>query len=60
MNQLENGSDSVIHKNPEKQLGLKFDQDTEHPVVELIKEIAPDDLSPKDALEILYKLKRHL
>ena len=60
LNQLENDSDSTTHKDTENQLGLKLVQGTEHPVVELIKEIAPDELSPKDALEIIYKLKTHL
>ena len=58
LNQLENDSDRTTHKDTENQLGLKLVQGTEHPVVELIKEIAPDELSPKDALEIIYKLKK--
>lgn len=34
-----------------------FLSNVEHPVISLLDDIKPDDLSPKQALELLYKLK---
>ena len=34
-----------------------FVQQTSHPAVDLLNEISPDDLSPRQALDLLYKLK---
>lgn len=31
---------------------------TEHPALETLRELHPDELSPKTALELLYKLKK--
>lgn len=39
------------------QLGLHLEENLNHPMVEYLMGVDPDDLSPKDALEILYKLK---
>ncbi|NNC66863.1 MAG: DNA mismatch repair protein MutS [Gammaproteobacteria bacterium] len=39
------------------QLGLDLEEDRIHPSVEYLVNIDPDELSPKEALEILYKLK---
>ena len=39
------------------QLGLDLEDDVIHPSVEYLENIEPDELSPKEALEILYKLK---
>ena len=36
---------------------LPLEENSEHPLFEYLAGIDPDDLSPKDALEILYKLK---
>lgn len=33
-------------------------QDTQHPIVERLKHINPDQLTPKEALEVLYELKQ--
>jgi DNA mismatch repair protein MutS len=40
------GSDQVLHA-----------VDTTHPVVSALEDIQPDELTPREALEILYKLK---
>ena len=39
------------------QLDLELGQNYEHPVIEFLAEVTPDELSPKESLEILYKLK---
>ena len=41
----------------EMQPGLPLQESSEHPLFEFLAAVDPDDLSPKDALEILYKLK---
>ena len=41
----------------EMQPGLPLEESPEHPLFEYLAAVDPDDLSPKDALEILYKLK---
>ena len=42
------------------QLGLNLESEPEHPSVKYIENIDPDELSPKEALEVLYKLKSML
>jgi DNA mismatch repair protein MutS len=39
------------------QLMLPLQQAVDHPVVEVLKGINPDELSPKEALDLLYRLK---
>jgi len=39
------------------QLGLDLEEEQIHPCIEYLENIEPDELSPKEALEILYKLK---
>ena len=39
------------------QLGLDLEEEQIHPSIEYLENIDPDELSPKEALEILYKLK---
>ncbi len=41
----------------ETQLGLDLEEEIIHPSVEFLENIDPDELSPKEALEVLYKLK---
>jgi len=52
---------STKHKNEEKQVTgqaqLHF-PDKPHPVVEAIENLAPDELSPRQALDLIYTLKR--
>ncbi|HEY9380226.1 MAG TPA: hypothetical protein VIQ01_03170, partial [Burkholderiales bacterium] len=31
---------------------------TTHPLIDALQEINPDDLSPREALDLLYKLKK--
>lgn len=42
------------------QLGLELDDHTAPPAIEYLTHVNPDELSPKESLEILYKLKRLL
>jgi len=39
------------------QLGLDLTQESSHPVIDYLTDITPDELSPKESLEMLYKLK---
>lgn len=39
------------------QLGLDLDQNNDHPAIDFLADITPDELSPKESLEMLYKLK---
>ena len=39
------------------QLGLEFESDPTHPALEILTNVNPDEFSPKDSLELLYKLK---
>jgi DNA mismatch repair protein MutS len=57
LKQLE--SEAVQEKaNPQQsQLGLALEEEIIHPSVEFLENVDPDELSPKEALEILYKLK---
>ena len=32
----------------------------DHPALKMLAELQPDELTPKEALEALYRLKRHL
>ena len=57
LNQLESHSNSTPKMNSEIQLDLELNHELGHPIFDLIKEINPDNLTPKDSLEILYKLK---
>jgi DNA mismatch repair protein MutS len=58
--QLENNSDKTnsipINKNEPQQYDL-FTTVQPHPVLEKLNDIDPDSLSPKEALELIYKLK---
>lgn len=49
----------VVHGNakPHPQQFELFSEKEEHPVVEQLKEIDPNQLSPREALDILFKLK---
>ena len=55
LKQLE--TNEVKNKPVDTQLGLDLDEESIHPSVEYLENIDPDELSPKEALEILYKLK---
>ena len=55
LNQLEAQFTELIPNN--NQLGLDLVSEQEHPSVDYLENIDPDELSPKEALEALYKLK---
>ncbi len=58
LRELEAGATTEPRPNsaPEPQLGL-FDARLPHPLVEAVAEIEPDELTPRQALEALYRLK---
>ncbi len=58
LRELEAGATTEPRPNsaPEPQLGL-FDARPPHPLVEAVAEIEPDELTPRQALEVLYRLK---
>ena len=47
----------IEEKIQEIQLGLNLQEDAIHPSIEYLENIDPDELTPKEALEVLYKLK---
>jgi DNA mismatch repair protein MutS len=58
--ELENHAHSVPTQLATPQQGDLFAAYEENPAIKLLKEINPDQLSPKEALELLYKLKQNL
>ena len=57
LKQLESEAGKTKDTHPQSQLGLELEEEIMHPSVEYLENIDPDELSPKEALEILYKLK---
>ena len=57
LKQLELSNYQKDNQDCDLQLGLPLEKHQNPPVLEYLMGIDPDDLSPKDALEILYKLK---
>jgi len=57
LKQLESEVLKTKFKDHQPQLGLDLEDEQIHPSVEYLENIEPDELSPKEALEILYKLK---
>ena len=55
--ELENKAAEPSHLQPEQQLGLFFDPPADDKLTEALKEVNPDDLTPRQALEALYRLK---
>ena len=60
LKQLELFTNPVDNINTDAQLGLNLEENLNHPVVEYLVDIDPDELSPKESLEFLYKLKKLL
>lgn len=54
-NQLEQQISST--PSADNQLGLDLSTSNDHPVLDFLAELTPDELSPKESLEMLYKLK---
>ena len=57
LKQLESEVLKTKFKDHQPQLGLDLEDEQIHPSVEYLENIEPDECSPKEALEILYKLK---
>ncbi len=60
LKQLELQINPTENINAVAQLGLDLENDSNHPAIEYLANINPDELTPKDSLEVLYKLKRLL
>ncbi len=57
LKQLESEVIQTKPTNQQSQLGLALEDEISHPSVEYLENVEPDELTPKEALEILYKLK---
>ena len=57
LKQLELSANPTDNFSSDTQLGLNLKENLEHPVVEYLLETNADELSPKESLELLYKLK---
>ena len=57
LKQLESEVAQTKSTNQQSQLGLALEEEITHPSVEYLENVDPDELTPKEALEILYKLK---
>ena len=57
LKQLELSANPTDNFSSDTQLGLNLKDNLEHPVVEYLLETNADELSPKESLELLYKLK---
>ena len=57
LKQLEFQSNSSIDNLNNSQLGLDLDSIPTHPALEILAEVNPDEFSPKESLELLYKIK---
>jgi DNA mismatch repair protein MutS len=54
---LESQSNPTQLKHPTRQLGLALEPTEDSEIVKFIKEIDPDELSPKEALNVLYRIR---
>ena len=58
LSQLENNQLRQNHNQPDMfSTNLEPEPTSQHPVVSELETIQPDDLTPKQALELLYQLK---
>ncbi len=57
LKQLESEAMQTKPTDQQSQLGLALEEEISHPSVEYLENVEPDELTPKEALEILYKLK---
>jgi DNA mismatch repair protein MutS len=57
LKQLESEAMQTKPTGSQSQLGLNLEEEVSHPSVEYLENVEPDELTPKEALEILYKLK---
>lgn len=57
LRQLESKSLSVTAKNSDPQLGLALEPADDHAIVSLIKQLEPDEMTPREALNAIYRMK---
>jgi len=57
LKQLESEAVKTKDHDHQPQLGLNLEDEVIHPSLEFLENIEPDELTPREALEILYKLK---
>jgi len=57
LNELERNSQHHLVAEPHQADLFSVAQSVEHPVVDKLKEIDPDQLSPREAMDVLFKLK---
>ncbi len=60
LKQLELSTNANSSNTQEVQLGLGLEESAKHAAIEYLEEVNPDELSPKESLEILYKLRNLL
>lgn len=61
LRELERRSAAAHEPRPQQELLLEVpDEPTEHPVVDALRALDPDAMTPKEALEALYEMKRGL
>ncbi len=60
LKQLEVQTVSADDTGAHTQLGLELERPIDLPVIEYLTHVNPDELTPKESLEVLYKLKRLL
>jgi DNA mismatch repair protein MutS len=60
LHELERRSRATHEPRPQQELALELPADPVHPALEALQTIDPDALSPREALEELYKLKARL
>ena len=52
--------DLVAERNSNLTLMSEAPEPEEHPLLSALRDLQPDEMSPKEALEKLYELRRHL
>jgi DNA mismatch repair protein MutS len=58
LERLESRAAADARTAPGPQLGLPLEEQGQHPALELLERIEPDEITPRKALELLYELKR--
>ena len=57
LRQLEHATEKSTKPASAAQLGLRLEDRLNHPMIEFLEDVDPDELSPNDALQVLYRLK---
>jgi DNA mismatch repair protein MutS len=60
LQELERRSRATHEPRPQQELALEFASEEPHPVVAALEELDPDSLSPREALEKIYALRKLL